>query len=250
MKKKRLLQFMLVLVVLWCALPALANTVTLNQNHTMTISWTGDLVYQGTDPSWTWGTATGQTASATASASVSASAPGSNPLTVNLNQSMQGVATGTDVINLSTFNHISLLFYSETGGDATFSLADSLSSQYDLTGGIWPAFMTITAVSAFTADVFSATNFPDTVQQYPLNDSQDNPDPNIPLSNFTGMVASISGFDIMLSGLGMGEIFSLDLDLTSNLVGTTAVPLPAAVWLFGSGLSGLLIMRRRFTWGR
>jgi hypothetical protein len=250
LKKKRLLQFMLVLVVLWCALPALANTVTLNQNHTVAINWTGDLVYRGTDPDWTSVEATGQTASATASASVSASASGSNPLTVNLNQSMQGVATGTDVINLWMSNHISLLFYSEKGGDATLSLADTLSSQYDLAGGIWPAFMTITAFSTFTADVYSDSNSPSTVQQYPVDDSRDNLDPNIPLSNFTGTVASISGFDIMLSGLFEGEIFALDLDLTSNLFGTTAVPLPPAVWLFGSGLSGLLIMRRRFARGK
>ena len=54
-----------------------------------------------------------------------------------------------------------------------------------------------------------------------------------------------SPFHSLLTGLTGGEIVSLDITLTSGYDGLSQVPLPPAVWLFGSGLAGLLLVARR-----
>ena len=49
------------------------------------------------------------------------------------------------------------------------------------------------------------------------------------------------GFSFALTGLATGETVYLDFTLTSGYDGLSQVPLPPAVWLFGSGLAGLLL---------
>ena len=284
MKKRRLLQFLVLLGVVCCALPALAATVTLNQDHALTISWTGSaaLEYGGHLANFTEAAANGNatpdgsppenasastwpTASLPATASIGTTylnataylnAPSvatGNAITVNLNQSMQGLAPAPfGGLYLQTVNYLSLFFQADfDGGDAVLRLADSLTNmRYDLTGSPPPPavegslFLTITALTDFTANVFSSLVV-DTVAQNLLTDPRAQ-DPYI--TDFNGVIASISGFDITLTGLGAGELFSLDLSLTSSLEATSAnVPVPPAVWLFGSGLAGLMFYRRRFT---
>jgi len=296
MKNKRLLQFLVLLGVVCCALPALAASVTMNQNHAVTVSWTGSaaLSYGGHDPVWTEAAANGSatpsagpienasystayangdvndtftgTTSLPATASIGAGltylqataslsvGPGTgDAIIVGLNQSMQGVAPGDfGNLYLQAVNHISLFFQADSdGGDAVLHLSDTLSNmQYSVTGSA-PGFLTLTALSDFSANTYSSVPF-DGVAQSLLNDTR----PVSPLTyvaNFSdGVIALITGGDIILTGLAADEIFSLDLDLTSSLSATTssAVPVPPAVWLFGSGLSGLWMMRRRFARGK
>jgi hypothetical protein len=44
-----------------------------------------------------------------------------------------------------------------------------------------------------------------------------------------------------------GTVPSLSLAGALNSSGSSSVPIPAAIWLFGTGLIGLIGTRRRFT---
>lgn len=294
MKNKRLLQFLVLLGVVGCALPALAASVTMNQSHALTVSWTGTaaLSYAGHDPAWTEAAVNGNATSSVgppetasystayangdvndtftgtislpaeasigagltylqATASLSVGPGTGDAIIVGLNQSMQGVAPG-DIGNLylQAVNRISLFFQAGSNGDATLSLSDSLTNMLYGVGAGAPGFLTLTALSDFTA---SSTVPSDGITQSLLNDSRPDPDTDPFVYNFNnGVIASITGGDIFLTGLVADDVFSLDLDLTSSLSATTssAVPVPPAVWLFGSGLSGLWMMRRRLARGK
>ena len=74
------------------------------------------------------------------------------------------------------------------------------------------------------------------------------PDGIIPLGPFADFSTSgtpVSAFSFDLTNLICGETVTLDITLTSGYDGLSQVPLPPAVWLFGSGLAGLLLMGKR-----
>jgi len=64
---------------------------------------------------------------------------------------------------------------------------------------------------------------------------------------FWGFVSDIAFTDVLLTAgtqSGIAETFTMD-NLVYSSSPTSAVPVPAAVWLFGSGLLGLLGVRRK-----
>ena len=72
-------------------------------------------------------------------------------------------------------------------------------------------------------------------------------------NNATGQGAVRYGLDNTMAGLGLtgqpqiGDMSNSDLGhfVTVSVTSVSAVPVPAAVWLFGSGLIGLVGVARR-----
>jgi hypothetical protein len=63
---------------------------------------------------------------------------------------------------------------------------------------------------------------------------------------FSALSLGTSSLSISINALGDSNGSPLIADLTSGSVTVAAVPIPAAIWLFGSGLFGLLgLVRRR-----
>lgn len=62
-------------------------------------------------------------------------------------------------------------------------------------------------------------------------------------------INTLSALTVVIDRSGSGDFYGFDYALLSNKVGSDTnigeVPVPAAVWLFGSGLVGLFGMRRR-----
>jgi hypothetical protein len=65
------------------------------------------------------------------------------------------------------------------------------------------------------------------------------------LSNAGGTVG-VTGWESSATTVGLSQASSADHDIVSGTV-VSAVPVPAAVWLFGSALAGLGWMRRKPT---
>jgi hypothetical protein len=61
--------------------------------------------------------------------------------------------------------------------------------------------------------------------------------------NFTGDEGAMAG--ISLSGILLGDDLGAPIPFTVNGTDINAVPVPAAVWLLGSGLVGIVGLRRR-----
>jgi hypothetical protein len=62
-------------------------------------------------------------------------------------------------------------------------------------------------------------------------------------------INSLGSLTVAIDRAGSGDFYGFDFALLSDRVGDNTnigeVPLPAAVWLFGSGVMGLLGLRRR-----
>ena len=73
------------------------------------------------------------------------------------------------------------------------------------------------------------------------------PDGKAPIVNVLKVGEKLELSRIMLgTGINRFEFSTTDLNKPWTLsAGLYAVPIPAAVWLFGSGLVGLLVLRRR-----
>ena len=142
----------------------------------------------------------------------------------------------------------------DADGDATVTITPSSQFlTYGVTGqtGV-PYFYQLTGYSNLQTSIYSDSNLaiPDNFQEL-LADERFGPfDPDrfIPLGPFADFSTSgtpASGFSFDLTGLTAGETVTLDITLTSGYDGLSQVPLPPAVWLFGSGLAGLLLMGKR-----
>ena len=62
----------------------------------------------------------------------------------------------------------------------------------------------------------------------------------MPLGEVYALEFSLSSSDVGAFGMNTPAYFAID-----NLTAVSAVPVPAAVWLFGSGLLGLVAVARR-----
>lgn len=91
------------------------------------------------------------------------------------------------------------------------------------------------AGDTYLADVLSATPYSDSLQTLPANEQ--GPAPIAATINSAGFLAGPFNGNTIFFDIGSGN----SLHVTS----VSAVPVPAAVWLFGSGLLGLIGIARR-----
>ncbi len=71
-------------------------------------------------------------------------------------------------------------------------------------------------------------------------------EPTDPFGTFSTPGNALTGFTFNLTNLTVGETVYLDFTLNASVEGASStVPLPPSVWLFGSGLVGLVVARRR-----
>ena len=134
--------------------------------------------------------------------------------------------SGTLTITMSGTIDASLWVYANYGV-ASSTYTTTYTGTFD--GSIFTATggtSTVTACSMITAGV--AGNICD---KTPLDTPSD-------LSGVSGSVSLASGGTVNISGSSSGVVVAI-ADTFSNPVATPAVPVPAAAWLFGSGLLGL-----------
>lgn len=143
--------------------------------------------------------------------------------------------TGTGTASLDDSGSLTMIFatMNQTApnvGAASFSnVTDVFSGSY--AGGTFTA----------TSGVETITG-PCTMVNGPLNLCQFTPLPStVPFGTVSGSV-SLAGGTINTSVVNLGQTNTLTYTLTSN---APAVPVPAAAWLFGSGLLGLAGTARR-----
>jgi hypothetical protein len=263
MKNRFLLMVVVLLGAVLLSLPALAATVTLNQSHQLTVTPTGALALVGVNydiPGFTpeatvsgdatWLTGSEGPVSATSTTSTAAQYTGSplvnlsaqNNLTApfSMTQTLTGNAPGdAGTLNMAAYNFFSLKFYSAAGGAATLGLSDITSGlmSYGVTGqaGV-PWFDFLDGTSTFTANIYvDSSGYTDTQSQELLLSSISGS-----FSDFTQAIAAISLMTFNLGVLESDTFVYLDLTLGTNVYGTSQVPLPPSVLLFGSGLVGLV----------
>ena len=112
-------------------------------------------------------------------------------------------------------------------------------------------FVVLAQNSLFGSGVVSSTNsscsanFTGTITKNCLYDGPQYGSAGAPTQNQKWLLASTDGNGDGIMGIPMavgGPLAGMDINFSANL---TAVPVPAAFWLFGSGLLGLIGMGRR-----
>jgi hypothetical protein len=271
MKHKRMLCLLVLLGLALVAGPALASSVTLSQNLTfgITTSGTAGLAVNEAGSSALAFASAYATAGLTEVGPFSAGglpvpAPGIASATIpgvswigptqasavvdgfkfmDLNMSgTSPVPFGS--LSQSVFNEIYLTFVADAdGGNATVTITPSSQFlNYGVTGQTpTTGFFQLTGYANLQTGIYSESN-----QAVPSNFQPLLADERFGyFADFTTSGTPASAFSFDLTNLTAGEIVYLDITLTSGYDGLSAVPLPPAVWLFGSGLAGLLLMGRR-----
>jgi hypothetical protein len=162
----------------------------------------------------------------------------------DMHANMSGTAPGPyGSLSQSVYNEIFVTLTSTVAGNATVTITPTDQQLvYAVTGqnGL-PYFSYLNGYSNLLTSIYSTNN-----QAIPAN-YQD----MLALEkfgqfgDFTNYGIAASQFSFNLANLVVGETVTLDIVMKTGYDGLSQVPLPPAVWLFGSGLAGLLVARRR-----
>jgi hypothetical protein len=266
MKHKHLFLLLMLLGLALVAAPALASGVALSQ----------DLALSITAPDFTMGNAGSYTVSSAYAYALAGTsevgpyynggdtvaAPGTATSTIaadsyvgdttgsalfvgkDMHANMSGTSPGPfGSLSQNVFNEIFITLTSTVTGSATVTITPTEQSlTYAVTGqnGL-PYFYYLNGYSNLLTSIYSTHN-----QAIDAN-YQDMLalEKNVPFGDFNSIGTPMSSFSFNLADLVIGETVTLDIQMTTGYDGLSQVPLPPAVWLFGSGLAGLLVARRR-----
>jgi hypothetical protein len=282
MKRKCLLVLLGLLALVLAAVPALASTVTMSQDLSLgiTLSGTAGLAVVGaessayasvsayaandvTDTGFLFADQTTPSPGTASAAIPGVSWIGDMVASTTVTSSfrftfldMSGTAPGPfGSLSQSAFTEIFLTFKADANGGAatvTITPTDQFLT-YGVTGQAgFPYFYQLTGYSNLQTTIYSPSN--PSIEgnlQALLADPRLGPfDPDgiIPLGPFADFSTNgtpAGSFTFNLTDLTANEKVTLDITLFSGYDGLSQVPVPPAVWLFGSGLAGLLLMGRR-----
>ncbi|MCK9375253.1 MAG: VPLPA-CTERM sorting domain-containing protein [Syntrophobacterales bacterium] len=163
--------------------------------------------------------------------------------------SAPGMASGNPgTLYQTTANSFDMSFNVDLAGTYVLGVADvyTLLCQLQNNGAGFPFFTGFTGYTDLYVDVwtdsysFNDTGYASLLLEEQLGDGASR------LTDFTSLQSGINlpqNFSFAVTA-GASDTINVSVRLESDYTGST-VPLPPAVWLFGSGLTGLWLMRRR-----